>query len=458
MSNEFLRPPAGPSIYDWLVTKVRPLLAQGAHVLLLGGPGLGKTSVAEQLRSSDVHWISGQDLRNDIRAAEERGERDYSLAVQALEAALAQEGPIFIDDLELIFAAETYVVIDEIVRRQKSPLLITTTYPPNLNVLADKSVFGNREWPRKLVDSWSRLFQLPDLHKVDPWVKGWKPQIASILRAMIGDGAESAPAVSAWWTIVLHLTGGHPVMLNEALSGISRVYEIEESRDGLNVDPGQWKQRYAQMEEYLLRNGVRRLRRALNWLEQNYPAAKQTLEHFAIGKIGESEIPILVRSILIDSGLTHRGHAAGMVVSGAVLRQYLAEGQVEGKIATDPSIELVPRPAEETTGDIVVRVADSSISVPIRDTLWKIIDELNKAKPHPLSIEELELKAVMKSGALRSALQRLRDDLKELGVEGVIENVPGEGYRMGEFPILLPVSAQGSTPPRRARRKVGEKK
>lgn len=426
MTPEINRTAAVPRfLYDWLVPEVLPPLQQGLPVILYGGPGTGKSFLARRLfeRLTGDIWINGKDYASNAGDV-----------VSLLETALRPEtGPVCIDDLDAVYIAEpTRKLLTDLLQKKRS-VLVTTTLPPTLSTFRDVGVFPPTSgWDDPTVQSWSVLLQRPELHQVDPWKTGWQREIANGLRAIVSDSANSDHDVSAWWTIVVHLTGGHPVMLHEAFSQISGMLELEKSRGTFDDGSRSWRQEFARIEERLQGNALRRMRHAIRWLNDSFPKVGDKLKKFATGVLKEEDIDAVERRVLTDSALMHRGNAEGLVVSGAVLKQYL----LAGTGAAEPFIEIVSAP-DGNSGRIAVSIADVSIVLPVGETVWKIVEVLHEAKGMPVSIEELRKRAALdKVGAVRSALQRLRDDLRDRGVDGVIENVRGTGYRLGNLPIL----------------------
>ncbi|HEY4642773.1 MAG TPA: AAA family ATPase [Thermoanaerobaculia bacterium] len=439
MLSERSRHSTSPLLFEWLIAKARPKLDDGGKVLLQGGPGAGKTFVAKRLMATK-NVINGRELRQSDSLPW------IETVKKMLEEAERNPEPLLIDDVDLIFTKETYEQISGIVTRRRGAVLMTSTLPSALNVLREARLFGNEEeWPTKVVNALSWLAQQLEVYTVNPWMPGWQRQIVKILQSVLGAESEREDALSAWWTIVLHLTGGHPTLLDEALIEIRRLLEIESYHD-YGGPRREWKQQYAHLEEYLQKAGISRLRRNLSWWREHYPEPNKFLEEFAASKIKEQDIPALIRGVLIESGWTHRGNTEGLVVSGAVLRQHLAG--LDNNVPTNPAIDVNRR--AQDAGEIVVRVADASIAIPLNGTQWKIVSALHEFGP--MSAEDLEAKAKVGGGALRSALQRLREDLKERGVEAVIENTRGEGYHLGEFPMLIPIPPEKPKPPQQTKK------
>ena len=411
-------------LYDWLVPDVLTPLHQGLSVILHGGPGTGKSTIARRIseRLDNPIWIEGRSFAEDSQAVLEK-----------LELAKTSAHPVIIDDMDAIYPEPSARDLLSNVIRRNNAVLITTTLPPTLNSFCgDIDLFKHPNWNEDLVLNWSVLLQHPELNRVDPWRKGWQRDLANALRGIIGDSVNQEQEVSAWWTIVVHLTGGHPVMMNEAFAEIARTIEFERS-DG--VDPFQsrsWFQEFSRLEEHLHGSALRRVRHAVKWLNDHFPTVAGKLKEFAKGLLPERQIEGSERRILTDSGLTHRGHGEGLVVSGSVLKHHLQGGGG----AAEPFIDVIGS-SDRASGRIVISIADVSISLTAGETVWKIVDVLNEANGSAVSIDTLKEKLhVTNPGVVRSALQRLRDELKEQGVDGVIENVRGTGYRLGRLPIL----------------------
>lgn len=410
-------------LYDWLIPDVLTPLHQGLSVILHGGPGTGKSTIARRIsgRLDNVLWIDGRAF-----------EKDSQDVLSKLELAKTAALPVIIDDVDVVYAEPSARDLLSNVIRRNHAVLFTTTLPPTLNSFCGEiDLFKHSNWNEDLVLKWSVLLQHPELNRVDPWKKGWQREIGHALRGIVGESANQEQEISAWWTIVVHLTGGHPVMMNEAFAEIARTIEFE--RSDAEISQGRsWFQEFSRLEEYLHGSALRRMRHAAKWLSDHFPKVAGKLKEFAKGQLSERQIDGIERRILTDSGLMHRGHAEGLVVSGSVLKQYLQAGGG----ASERFINVIGSP-DGTSGRIVISIADAYIVLTAGETVWKIVDLLNNANGSPVPIDTLKEKLnVTNPGVVRSALQRLRDELKDQGVDGVIENVRGTGYRLGRLPIL----------------------
>jgi biotin operon repressor len=415
--------------HDWIIPRVVPPLRDDLQVLLFGGPGTGKSYIARYIdKHGDLGtaalWVNGKDFEQDPQSVEE-----------ALQKARATDfaGPVFIDDLDILYREEkTRDAVTNLLLTKKN-LLVTSSLPPNLNVPADARLFNDAVLSRDLVDRWSKLVQRPELVTIEPWAKGWQREIVNAIRAIVAnDNATSDDEVSGWWTIVVHLTGGHPTMLAEALAEIGRTVEVERARDAMPESDGRpWRQEYARIEQHLHGNALRRIRHAWNWLQENFPEPAEKLKHVASRKLDEKDITPQEQGILANSALAHRGNMEGLVVSGEVIRQYIG-----GTDAPPQPFIDVQEDAGGTTGRILINVADTSSAVPVGETAWKIVQALSHAGGEPVSIDELKTSLNLTQGAIRSSLQRLREDISKLHLDGVIQNERGTGYRFGSFPIV----------------------
>lgn len=387
-------------------------------VLLVGGRGVGKSSVLSKLKLKNPLLIT---VRNE------------AINSQLVNRVKKYEGAILVDDIDEKFTEESFQLLAYLAQHHRYPVAITSTIPPDVKMLHEHQAFENLPWDLRLLASWSDVTAPMQRFRIDPWAPGWRKRVARLVEEFVQIDVEFE--LAGWTTILLDLTGGHPVLLDPALEALSHAPKRQKSPGAEKIEPRwsiEWKQQHAKFEEHLFGDALRKLRKVIAWLDALSPSAGEALRLLARTPAEDPEPPLSVatRKALLASGLVYRTPSQELVVAGEVLRHSLA-GESS---ATRPPVSVN---ISETAGDIRVSVADSTYRIPLRRASLKLVGTLDRSN-RPLTIEDLERETELNGGALRSAIQRVRADFDGCGVAGIIENVWGEGYRIGVFPLLIP--------------------
>jgi hypothetical protein len=396
------------SLYDHLIPEIQQAIdTRRRPILLTGGRGVGKTFVLSRLSiGKNTEQLSVRTSKLD----------------RALVARLKRHrGPLVIDDIDEQLDEHGFELLEHVAEHHAHTVVVTSTLPPDVSVLHERGAFSKLPWDAEVVTYWSEVSAHMHAFRVDPWETGWRGHIASLVAEILGL-KEITDFAAAWTTILLDLTGGHPTMLDAAMTDLHRMSPREGER------PTEWREQYLQMEEALFSTGLRRMRKLIGWLDELDPEAGSALRRIAAGELAAADLAVEKRRVLLDSGFLYRPPSQEMAVAGEVLRRFLADGK--GQRST--SIAVVETPGG---GDLRAMVAHSTATVALRGAAWKLVVALTDA-PRPLSLEELSEITGDDVGALRSAVQRIRSELQKLGVVGVLENVWGEGYCIGNFPLL----------------------
>ncbi|HET8797324.1 MAG TPA: helix-turn-helix domain-containing protein [Thermoanaerobaculia bacterium] len=407
-----------PFLYEPLVGDlIGPHTAR--TTLLTGGVGTGKTTVIERVAE-----------QFGTSAVLVRGGAGKEPALPAIRAAIDADQPLLIDDVDEIFdldVAETLRPLEKQTRRQTT--VMTSSLPSDLSALMEGSAFSDVNWNKEAVTEWSRVTMTFATRSIDPWPDGWHRRLIEMVTRATGESKKSG-----WATAVLHVTGGHPVLLHEALN----VLEVEKRRRGAqtldgDVPAAEWQRRVLMLEDEIFPTGFRRLRRGLLKLEQRDPQTREALRRLAQGE-GEAQLqgsPATRRAILL-SGVIYRTASQPFVIAGETLRRYLS-GSSE---TLQPAIEVVAEDANR--GYLAVTIGNERYTVPLRSASWRLLRVLGQKKSDFVTLPELQKKAEIEATAIRSAIQRLKAEIQRGGFDDVIENVWGAGYRLGSFPTMVP--------------------
>ena len=295
----------------------------------------------------------------------------------------------------------------------------------------------------------------------------------------------SKAAVTAWVELVRQVTGGHPglvdgsydlflhLVLNDLVSrgGLSEQDELllaQRKRSLLSTQarmsdfglvgeaaPEQGEQQHGRLvvllEDYLLERQMAPMQSTLDHLRLSEPKAFEALHALA-----EAPDDILVedgrhRLLLLDTGVVYKDDASchlrlpkGLVseairamdpvthhgtANGGTAEQAIIPGPPEEVVL---SITVSEGPTEDS-GDVVVETTAGTRLVPLRGRPWQVFDFFWKHRdrhvPPEELLEPLEIPSVYSS---RNAILRLKEALRAGGVEQVLENRKGVGYRVVE--------------------------
>jgi hypothetical protein len=421
-------------IRDWQVRAQR-------NQVLWGGRGTGKSvflKVAAAITSSSTTVSGREDWERALDALQEYGRRGT--------------GMLFIDDLDrLVFrsrasrnaADELQRAIELAVQRARvNGCLVTSTLP------LDEVIFPS--------DAASLFFQPIHEFKLRWWAKDWTQIIGVQLteqklhdrHAVLARLGESLFADEL--TGLIELTGGHP-----ALFGVG-IHHMIERTDTISpcgkVTPGSRDVLLAYLEAYLQRNAMGRVRKLLQALESGgldsvgMPADVQRRAWEAIRELarlppGEGmQLPMKVAQTLERTGLVapySETFPETWGVPSPLLRAEIAPEERKPVVAAVPSRDL-----PHNQGTLVVVTSSDTIQVILSGAPWRVVRVLVARMPETVPISSLmEAGEFSTSLALRSALKRLRDDLAKFGVDGVVRNDWGAGYRIAPL-------EERSAPPR----------
>ena len=293
----------------------------------------------------------------------------------------------------------------------------------------------------------------------------------------------SKPAVTAWVDLARQVTGGHPgladgahdlflhLVLNDlvasgALTEQDELVLAQRERSLLSTrarmsdyglageaapQPGEQQRGrlVVLLEDYLLERHMAPLHSTLEHLRLSEPKAFEALHALA-----EAPDDILVedgrhRLLLLDTGVVFKDDASchlrlpDGLVSEAIraLDPVTHHGQANGGAAEQA---IIPGPTEEVilsitvsegptedSGDVVVETTVGARLVPLRGRPWQVFDYFwrhrDRHVPPEELLEPLEIPSIYSA---RNAILRLKEALRAGGIEQVLENRKGVGYRV----------------------------
>jgi NAD(P)-dependent dehydrogenase (short-subunit alcohol dehydrogenase family) len=404
----------------------RILHSETMAVQIRGGRGVGKTTVLAKLaRGLDTTVVEGR--RPDAKAA--------------MQHAIDRGGAVLIDDLDVVFDAAVYELLSQLADHlTERRIIFTSTQPPDVSVLMENNAYLDHPWDPQMARDWSSLTMQFHAEPIEPWPSNWQRRIGELVRTTMSPAAPADELIASWATVTTQLTGGHPVLLDAAIAEIGRMHTDQAWVPGLAArDKGRStierrRMMHSHLEEHLFSTAFRRLRKVSKEMQDVSPNAYEFLIGLARGTT-DAEPPLGIKRVLIDSALVFRGaRSPRLVIAGELLRRSLA-GETMSRL---PSIVVEPNPNEKSRrGIVTVDIGGQREIVEFRGSVWRIVMKLHEQQHRAVSVTELmEAADLENEAAVRSAIQRLRLDFLEVGVDGIIENVWGQGYQLGSFPLL----------------------
>jgi hypothetical protein len=401
--------------------------AQGKTHSVLELDGRGWAAALKDLRDLG-ELVSGDETLDETRLPDLYFD-DLDVFIQNIDALRRERCEEMLRDLTL--------VVSTLSRRDRSCVASSTLSQSRLQgLLVD--LYKQRHVNLAVIDAASTLFASFDTEWLDPWRGDWEGRIGRLLEVYLKPLTRAAQGLAR--SLLLELTGGHPALLARAFEHLDRLLASEGSSLGERLcregaDPGPLERDLRTfLEDALLRQGLGSLRRALIRLESaekpELQAAHGALLAFA--QDGERQPPAASRDILLGEGLLFRDPADSTYkIPGELLRQELLSA-AGSKLAFD----LVPEEADpHLRGRLEIREGARRLDLELSGGPWSILQTLFEAAPRFVSLKDLQERTHLKTdNAVRSAIQRLTAELRTAGIEGLVENQYGTGYRRGDAP------------------------
>ena len=293
----------------------------------------------------------------------------------------------------------------------------------------------------------------------------------------------SKAAVKSWVELVRQVTGGHPGLVDGSydlflwlvLEDLATKAELPEDDDLLvaqckrsristkaglrsfmlegDADQDEQDRQRGRLlvllEDYLLERQMADLGRTLDRLRLSDPDAFTALRDLAEEPDETIVEDARHRLLLLDTGVVFKDDDSRRLrlpeglVSEAIRAMDPATHQ-GGAAASSMGQGLVPAPAEEKilsitvsegaaehTGDVLVETTNGTRVVPLRGRPWQVFEYFWKNKERYVPADELmEPLEIPSIHSTRNAILRLNQALRAEGVEGVLENRKGVGYRV----------------------------
>jgi hypothetical protein len=407
----------------------------GLKVFLSGGRGMGKTFLLRELA----------EFRRRETGVESRiiEGRNWSAALEALEELAGRQGQegndkardLLVDDLDrlITLAGEQDPKVLEDLIKYLSELVSSLpqavcafTSRVSSSRMAEllETLDSLQKWDRKTsvaIRAFSTIIQMYENTPINPWSRSWEKKIGVCVKAHL-------PKLSGLAQDLIKITGGHPALLIPALS---QLVELAETRDLSSISSSELK---IVIEDAAQERGIGVLRRALSSLRdserEEWRNAYEELRQLAMD---DSKVPpSRLREILVGEGLLYKDESTlkyvipGEMLCGELLREPV--GPLRAEIEPDPV-------APDKQGYLKVWDRLRERRIPLSGGSWSVLKIIFDEPARIISLKELGERAGLNTeNAVRSAIQRLIGDARALGIENILDNIYGKGYRKGESP------------------------
>ncbi len=420
-----------------------------------GGRGVGKTRFLKKLaerfypdskkNNSNYLWLSGQMYRKVLNFFEDETKNLNGLKHLFIDdldefchLGIQREG----SDFEKIISQMDYFFNEKMPDLGINVIASGSSKPERMQFPSyDK--YGNKYQtpPRLFTEFWSIIEMSWDLVELFPWNYGWEKDLREKLTHEYDE--LSSEVITAWEKNIIQMTGGHPSLLGPAVTELDRlvnmIEEIPPVESKLILKDSKCSEIdlddliCQHLENYLVRTSIKYIRRAIrNIMNIDHPDYHQAFECLKKLAIGEDvEISYNIRAILFEEALVYQDKNTGeYAIPGDLVKEEIRRHCDFSK--TIKTIHMEPDSREpEQRGFIVSRLGNKDIRVRLFGGPWKIAHILFKEANSIVSLAKIESKTTLKTeSAVRSAIQRLDNKLRENGLINIIENIRGEGYRM----------------------------
>ncbi len=446
--------PQSPFLYSQFLPRVSEWVQERGCVALLGGKNLGKTTVLAYIL---------QNIEKEGLKLYQNG-RSPDLEKELCDWHRAPQGPaILIDDYDCTSSERARDTLFKLARENRCRIYITVYRPDAYTA----EYFG--------------------CVRLDPWKGNWQTRCQNaadmVFARVITQQRQVSPEIlGVWKDTICRLSGGHPALIHTAYRYFSSIYYDHSNLNtdaenrllhgpGGGMDEETWlRVLRVHLEDQLIDRALPLVRHVLRQTQSDDPEAVQQLLSVAQGDLQESTS--LVRQRLRETGLVYSQPDGRLEVAGELIKEWIPQiieqhrlreqAAREAKRSSSPSTAPPPPPTatpqQEATeisgvnleilgdgnyeGNLKISAGETVVKVPLSGGPWRVAQNLRDAGGEPVSLDLLAERANLSSEtAVRSAIQRLQKILRNNGLDNVIDNVRGQGYRLSEFPKWTPPTA-----------------
>jgi hypothetical protein len=450
----------GPFVYGEELETILGSVRSLRKILVFGGPVLGKTTLIGAVRE-----------RSPVGCELVRGRRDDPSIIDRIVTWAddpARRGrDLLIDNLDHVFSVEVERAFRNLPDRSDDGLgrIIATSGTPHkwLETQGAAPPDPGRARLNTLVHDSTALNAFHHLW-LAPWGPGWRK--ASTLRVQSAlhrkleefDGAldELCTRVGrrTFAELLVRVSDGHPALLGAGFVWLIQRLErrawrrsqgagADESLDAdlpATADPAALE---ALLRATLVESQLETVGRAVDWIAAQSARAMAELQELAAA---DDRSTLAERALLTRSGLVRRRSSGGWGVAGPVIRECVLRRHERmpgpdvppAEPASSPppgpravvSVKLEPDPrVPEAQGRVLWAAGGRERELALTGASWAILLALQDAQGELVQVPEIQRRTGQESiKAVRSALQRLMNDLKHSGLDGLVVNVRRKGY------------------------------
>lgn len=472
-----------PLLYEERLDQILTTLETTKHSFLVcGGPGLGKTTIIEEM----VRWRPATGKLPELlkERLEGRHGKDALKKLGKIVTKLENEPPDKHDPVHLTLIDDLDYFVEYLASmgslRELEDLIITADSNENVVLLMTTTRSTNRWFetgaPRADIQpltegqwfDFVRSDVLQQAHHavyLDPWEPGWEDRLESSVESEFkkplennatrrGEGSESAARdelgeleanIEEWASAILEVSGGHPSLVGASFAVLreltSEASDTETTSFRNRVLSAKPEVRLSYLEERVGRSGFKVVRRTLEGLAgSDDPSLREAFELLVRlrGSGDVKDAPYHAREALTMLGLAYRDHTKeGMPITipGSLLREEVSRLANSPRAAIRPAAHRtgITSPARlvigpDKSGKLVAEGPTGPAEVAITGVLLELLRELDKRRGSVVKLADLERYTKKSEAAVKSGIRRLVTKLEGTAFDGAVENVYGEGY------------------------------
>jgi hypothetical protein len=440
--------PAWPFFYEAYLEALGQEAVGGATLCVMGGRGTGRTAVVDEFvrrrggeASERVFVLRGRDtldFRHRLSSFANDPESGKHLVIDDLdhvltEIDLLENSPVSGSEGDRSIRQSLEIAIQNTRASMRTCIVTSTISPTELLPPTESLSLLLQKFRRRPLPAWKLPWKtlLPTLAR-EATDEHPLPRAISMGREEYGFGDAE---LQRWLELTLELSGGHPLLMGPGLRALHSLLERSETQQERVLTPltellmRQYLQHQMGDEIGMVRKRIRALEASRTPPDED---AVRLLRHLAAVP---SDTGAGYAKIVIDRlerlGLIGSSDDVFWHIPGTLVR---AEVNPAAPPAPEPvpDVEVRPRPgAEQTHGTLLLRTAGGERVVKLSGRPWQLVRVLERAHPSAVSNDDLRAAVGLKTIAgLRSAIQRLDAKLKQKGMQELLENTRGEGYRL----------------------------
>ena len=451
---------SGPFVYGEELETILGSVRSLRKILVFGGPALGKTALIEAVRE---RCAGGCELV--------RGRRDDPSIIDRIvgwaDDPSRRGRDLLIDNLDHVFSVEVERAFRNLPDRSDDGLgrIIATSGTPHkwLETQGAPPPDPGRARLNTLVHDSTALNAFHHLW-LDPWGPGWRKactlRVQSALNRKLGEFDGTLQELTTregrrtFAELLVRVSDGHPALLGAGFAWLIQRLERRAWRRSQGVGAGESLDAdlpataapaalESLLQETLVESQLETVGRAVDWIAAQSARAMGELLDLAAD---HDRARLAERALLTRSGIVRRRSSGAWGVAGPVIRECVLRrhermpgpdappaepaASVSSATAAGVAVKLEPDPrVPDARGRVVWTAGGRERELGLTGASWAILLALRDAGGELVQVPEIQRRTGQESvKAVRSALQRLMNDLKHSGLDDLVVNVRRKGY------------------------------